>query len=59
MILKGAIHKKSRFLSPISSNTDTLGWRADLSYNPKASIFDESGMRHKNQPFIQIAQLME
>lgn len=28
------------------------------TYNPNASVFDELGMRIKNQPFLQIAPLM-
>lgn len=36
---------------------DALWMAADLPYNPKESVFDELGMRRKNQLFLEPAPL--
>ena len=41
------------------SDNDALDLVTDLSYNPKASVFDELGMRLKKSIFSQIAPLKQ
>ena len=62
--VKGAICPTPNCLIPNSTNKDTVGlptlfgMASDLSYNPKASLFDELGMRLKNPLFLKTAPLM-
>lgn len=62
--VKGAICPTPHCLIPNSTNKDTVGlptlfgMASDPSYNPKASLFDELGMRLKNPLFLQTAPLM-